>query len=1080
MFLVPAAGARAGAEDGDLAKAVAASGIRAGLCVHVGCGSGVRTLELAGNEALVVHGLDGDAREVTAAREAIAKAKLGGRVSVECWKGPDLPYPDNYANLIVAEPRLPVPDAELIRVLAPGGLALVRQADARDGQPAWRKLTKSRPAGMGDWTHVKHGPDGNPVASDSIDLRGVPDRLRFICDVLESWTHFVRSSNGRLFIYHKGRFHARDAYNGVLLWTKTDYQGWPGRIVAVGDRLYIHQYDRYAAIDGATGQTTFTTELVPQYLSFIVADGAILSRQKEDVLAFDAETGKTLWTFAAGEHPVKITPAGKGQYVKSPAEGVQQLYAAEGRVYFSTVREEKKERTDAKGKKTEETAWRTVLLGVDVKTGKEVWRCDDERLPSPMYLTLWADGVLIGVGKSSYVGVSTGGKGELWALRVRERKGAALGDADMSGARGATRSCLHADGLLWLREALSTVYGETEPDEKDREILGWVGLDIRSGRIVRRIGYPVRRDWAGISPKTGRYEPKLDMPLDRNWSGRCYDDIATPNCMLAQTMEIVSLDGKDCKHIRGARGQCGIGYVIANNTVYGPPNQCIGCYPMIRGAVAYEVPSPKRLKVDDADRLEKGPAYGEPEQSISPPVNTRGAPPRVSTRGGMNNDEWPMYRHDTLRTSCTPAALEAKGLAPKWETPVGGRLTQPVVAGGRVFAAAVGEGRVVSLDAAGGKVLWQFPAGARIDTAPTIDGDVCIFGCHDGYVYCLRAADGALVWRFNAAPEHRRIISGEQVESPWPVFGAVLVSEGVAYATAGHYSAIEGGLHFWGLEARTGKVRFHQVFTGIKGDKAVILPTHWYKHEDHALNNVLLADKGRIRLYDEWGGWEFSPADGYMLAQIGAVPQPGWPQGRISAGEMKVEDRWVWAGWDRVTVTYLLRGEPITFEQTLEMDPRTRFSGLRTQYMFFPEAGATGIFMKTRGHTTRVDPEPWLVPTDPKIYGWPNGIFKDPNRNALRAKLWAGRELPIKASAVTITGKETLWVAGATAPPTTTPSQPVAQAGPPARLFAVSMKTGDELASWPLPAAPSFEGIAAARGCIYVATADGRVICMGR
>jgi hypothetical protein len=395
-----------------------------------------------------------------------------------------------------------------------------------------------------------------------------------------------------------------------------------------------------------------------------------------------------------------------------------------------------------------------------------------------------------------------------------------------------------------------------------------------------------------------------------------------------------------------------------------------------------------------------------------------------------------------------------------------------------VVAALVSEGRVVALDTASGKVLWQFAAGGRIDTSPTIDGELCLFGCHDGYVYCLRASDGALVWRFNAAPEHRRIVSGEQVESPWPVVGAVLVYQGALYATAGHYSAIEGGLHFWGLEPATGKVRFHQVFSGVKGDKAIILPTFWYKHEEHGLNNVLCADRDRIRLYDEWGGWEFSPRDGYLLDQIGAVPQPGWPQGRISAGQFRVEDRWVWAGWDRVTVTYLLRGEPLTFEQTLEMDPRTRFSGLRTQYMFFPETGATGIFMRTKGYATRIDPEPWLVPADPKIYGWPKGILKDPNRNEARAKLWAGKQLPIQAGAVTITGTETLWIAGAAAPPEAA-SQQAAQT-PPARLYAVSMRTGEELATWPLPAEPSFEGISVAGGRLYLATNDGRVLCFSR
>ena len=1054
-------GAALGAEADDLAKALADSGIRAGLCVHLGCGSGERTLALARNEKLVIHALDGDARQVEAARQVLHKAQLGGRVSVERWSRPDLPHPDNFVNLIVAEPGLVVPDAELTRVLCPGGLALVRQAGG------WRRLTKARAAGMDDWTHVKHGPDGNPVSQDSIAMLEVPDRLRFICDVLEAWTHFIRSANGRLYVYHSGWFRARDAYNGVLLWSKRDYKGWPGRIVTVGDRLYIRFNDAFAAIDGATGQTAFVTEPVADYLSYIVADGALLVRTAEAVRAFDAATGKPRWSVQAPEHPDKLKKGG-GRWPKSMAEQVQQLYAGDGRVYFSTGRalEVEPGPADRKGRPGVRTTWKTEVVGVDIKTGKQVWRCADERLGGLFSPLLWADGVLLGVSGPNYVGLATRGVADVWTCRVRTRRGDSLADADFRDPRRAMKACLYADGLFWLHDSLATVYGEQVPDPDDRTVVGYVGLDPKTGRPRRRIGYPVRRDWGGIHPKSGQYVQQLDVPVDRNWSGRCYDDIAAPDCILAQTMEILSLDGKELKHIHGVRGQCAIGFILANNAVYTPPNFCIGCYPMIRGAIAYEVPTAKRLTVVDAQRLQKGPAYGaggdrEPEAAAT--------------------DAWPMYRHDTLRTSCTPARLDHNGLKLQWDSLVGGRCTQPVVAGGRVVAALIAEGRVVALDAASGKTLWAFDAGSRIDTSPTLDGGLCLFGCHDGYIYCLRASDGALVWRFNAAPEHRRIVTSGKVESPWPVFGAVLVYRGALYATAGHYSAVEGGLHFWSLAPATGQVRFHQVFRGIKGDKAIILPTFWYKHEEHGLNNVLVADRGRIRLYEEWGGWEFSPADGYLLGQIGAVPQPGWPQGRISAGEFDVADRWVWAGWDRVTLAYLLRGEPLTFEQTLEMDPRTRFSGLRTQYMFFPAAGATGIFMRTKGHTTQVEPEPWLVPTDPKIYGRPKGIFKDPKRNEARAKLWPAKQMPLRASAVTITGTETLWIAGALAPTGEAETRPAAAPAPaPAQLHAVSMKTGEDLASWPLPAEPGFEGISVAGGRLYLATVDGRVLCFGR
>ena len=1058
IILRPANGA-------DGSAAAAPGGPRAGLCVQIGCGDVQPLVELARDAKLVVHVLEADPAKVDAARAAVHKAGLAGRAAIEHWTASHLPYPDNFVNLLMAGGSPDVPETEIRRVLAPGGVAFVGQGGGR------RKLTKDRPPGMDDWTHRKHGPDGNPVSGDSIPVRQVPDRLRWIGDVLEAWSHGILSAGGRLFVNVKDTIRARDAYNGVLLWegryeglgAGTGALGARYRMVATEQRVYALGPDGIIVIDAATGKQLESFKEAGQPLDFIAPSapagaGLVVCRTAESVVALDALTGKPQWTFAAPLHAKLHSGRFKGGAI---AAQNQQLFAGDGRVYVAV--------SDPNAR----------IVGLDLRSGRKLWQCEDARLGEVVNLALHTGGVLLAFNDEAYFGVPTDGRGEVWRLLLRGRGGGLVGAGVMRGegakpvlrpggllnGRSTFAGCLHAAGLFWLREDLNTIFGDKEPAEADRPVIGWAGFDPRTGELRRRVGYPVRRQWGGIDPITGQLLPKLPQPVNRNWSGRCYDDIGTEDCILAQTMEIVSLDGRDLKHIRGARGQCAIGFIVANGSVFTPPNQCIGCYPMIRGAVAYDVPTAKRLKVQDAQRLEKGSAYA----GIGNPQST------------IRNEDWPMYRHDTLRTSCSPAALPHKGLVRKWEAQASGRLTQPVVADGRVVVASVDQHRVSAFDAASGRPLWEFVAGARIDTAPTLHAGLCLFGSHDGFVYCLRASDGALAWRFNCAPEHRRIISGEQVESPWPVFGAVLVYQGTAYATAGHYSAVEGGLHFWGLDPATGAVRFHQVFKGVKGPKAMILPTHWYKHEDHALNNVLCADRDRIRLYDEWGGWEFSPKNGSMIAQIGSVPQPGWPRGRISAGKLREEDRWAWAGWDRVTVTYLLRGEVLNFEKTLEMDPRTRFSGTRTQYMFFPDRDALGIFMRTRGYTTRVEPEPWLIPTDPKIYGAHKGIFNDPKRAELKAKLWPARQLPLRASAVTITGKETLWIAGAAARPPTPRTQP-ATAGPdaPARLYAISMGTGEELASWPLPAEPAFEGICAASGRLFISTQDGRLLCFGR
>jgi hypothetical protein len=48
-----------------------------------------------------------------------------------------------------------------------------------------------------------------------------------------------------------------------------------------------------------------------------------------------------------------------------------------------------------------------------------------------------------------------------------------------------------------------------------------------------------------------------------------------------------------------------------------------------------------------------------------------------------------------------------------------------------------------------------------------------------------------------------------------------------------------------------------------------------------------------------------------------------------------------------------------------------------------------------------------------------------------------------------------------------------------ALLRAVSAADGAELGQWELPAPPVWDGMAAAAGRLYVATMDGKVLCLG-
>jgi outer membrane protein assembly factor BamB len=140
-----------------------------------------------------------------------------------------------------------------------------------------------------------------------------------------------------------------------------------------------------------------------------------------------------------------------------------------------------------------------------------------------------------------------------------------------------------------------------------------------------------------------------------------------------------------------------------------------------------------------------------------------------------------------------------------WGTRLGGKLSTPVVADGKLFVASENAHSVHALDAVTGEQVWSFTTGGRVDSPPTIWKGRALFGSADGHVYCLGANDGKLVWRYRAAPEDQRMMAFEQLESAWPVHGSVLVQDDVLYCVAGRSMFLDGGLRLLRLDPKTGR-----------------------------------------------------------------------------------------------------------------------------------------------------------------------------------------------------------------------------------------------------------------------------------
>ncbi|MCX5656573.1 MAG: hypothetical protein NTY65_18200 [Planctomycetota bacterium] len=73
-----------------------------------------------------------------------------------------LPYADNLVNVVVAEDLGKTPMDEVMRVLAPLGVAYVKGADGK-----WAKTLKPWPKEIDEWTHWLHDAGNNAVAHDT-------------------------------------------------------------------------------------------------------------------------------------------------------------------------------------------------------------------------------------------------------------------------------------------------------------------------------------------------------------------------------------------------------------------------------------------------------------------------------------------------------------------------------------------------------------------------------------------------------------------------------------------------------------------------------------------------------------------------------------------------------------------------------------------------------------------------------------------------------------------------------------------------------------------------------------------------
>ena len=1038
------------------------TGVKGGLVVHLGSGDGQLTAALRADERYVVEGLDADPGDVRHAREHLHSKGLYGPVTVRWWDGKNLPYADSLVNLLVVSTDVEVPEEEIMRALAPGGVCY----EKKNGQ--WEKTVKPWPDAMDDWSHFLQDSGNNAVANDS--MIGPPRRLRWKCGPRWSRSHEFNSSTaamvsagGRVFyVFDEGitsitdkpiptewTLVARDAFNGLLLWKKPlqkwNNDGWrntalraiprevPRRLVASADRVFItlgYEGAPVSVIDAASGKVVRECKNTAGTREIRYTGGVLLCRvagkgNKSVIRAVDPETEELLWKTAE----------------QRMADNV---FAARGGKVCYVGRDGKK----------------SVLRCVRLQDGEEEWQ-----MPvSGNVMNLVIEDRKVVVLERHGVRVFSLAEGsEVWSEKSKFQTNLTQ-----------RQDVFVMNGTVW--------YGD--------EYHQIVGRDLDSGKV------------------TGRVKP--DEVLSLGHHPRCYRSKATENYVITpfRGVEFISVTGAKHAQCDWTRGACRYGIMPANGLLYVPQHPCF-CYPGVKlngfNALA---PAADGSQSDSGQRLWKGPAYREAGKLVS------------SDHGELFN--WPTYRGEGNRHGAAQCRV-GPTLSMQWQADIGGDLTPPVGCGELILVAARDRCTVYAIDRSNGEIAWHYTADGPIDSPPTIHGGLVLFGSAGGSVYCLRASDGTLAWRFRAAPSNRRIMAFNHLESPWRVHGSVLIEDGVAYFTAGRSTYLDGGIHLFGLDPRTGEVLYKTVLdtwshTRKDAENKPFLPAYFM---EGARSDILVSEGDYIYL----GQYKFdkklrrqkcpylmpdderddamrvagkpytlpdqNPNGNYEAHQRKWLERTqtdllkryrqehgGWNLGRKKMGKHVLsvwgflDDSWfnrsywmysdIWPG-------YYLAHRAAKTGNLLCVGPKRTYAvqaypSRNLQSPLF-EPGKQGYLLLADSNKTKaVLPEE----TEQTTKGW--GYTRN------RPPEWY-KWVPVRIRAMVLAGDH-LFIAG---PPDTVPEDdPTAafEGKLGAKLWTVSAPRGEKLAECELDSPPVLDGMIAGPDRLYISTRDGKVACV--
>jgi len=1028
------------------ADVLEASGVQGGLVVHVGCGpstgsgqAGKLTAALRANERYLVHGLTTSAEDAKAARKHIRSLGLYGAVSVDSFDGKRLPYIDNLVNLVVADDLGGVPMDEVMRVLAPLGVAMI----------GGKKTVKPWPDEIDEWPQYLHGPDNNAVAQDTVV--GPPRHLQWVTDPAWSRSHMaiptvvsMVSARGRLFTiedtttpenpFLPGKFSliARGAFNGVVLW-KHDFPDWEPITRYIKD-IAIQLQRRLAAIDDVVYCTPGLTA---------------------PLTAFDAATGKVLRTYKGTQRTQEfaydrgVLYAVIGDRMNSARYNIVKTYSGKGVSMGGSDPKAPFDGTGFRGAYSPESPDRPNptcdIVAIQAETGRELWRKKGLRNYTGCSLAIRGKVAVYQTGGGLFcLDRTTGAK--IWSVDKHIQ----------SGDGTEANTLILTDGAVYAKEG-NSLHAYSLADGSKM----WTCPIANNYEKSADLFFAAGAIWTGGSKQPASYNPetgeklrtiqqKMTKPMGHD---RCYRNFITERYYINSKTggaDFLMLDGgREFPH-HWVRGTCGMGVIPCNGLLYAPPFSCqcsIGAMIQNMNAVYTEkgLKSPgQKIQVARTPRLIKGSAYGTIRN------------PKSAIRNGV---DWPTYRQNGTRGGTTTAYVPAR-LRPIWSAKLTTTPSALTVAGGKVFVADTDAHTVHALDAATGRGVWDYVAGSRVDSPPTCTKGMVLFGSRDGWVHCLRASDGELVWRFRDLPD-KIICAFGRLESAWPISGSVLVSNDVAYFAAGRSSFLDGGIFLYALKPETGEVLHSRQLYGpfAQGSGFPDTTSRSFKADILSTDGKLLYIRHRAFNLDLTDTASSGP---HMIASAGFLDHT--PQHRTY---WTVGTRLAWTAVKGIDCDILAADGKRYFgvqgfrtHRHSYFDPRRKGYKLMAGMLGGSGASKAAPVKGRRGKKGKAaKPAPSAAPG-----------------------LWS-TNIPLTGKAIALAG-DVLFVAGTPAhfPPDHPAEKYVAayEGKLGGVLWAASATDGKKLAEYKLEAAPRWDGLAAANGKLFLALKNGTVVCFGR